>query len=62
VCTGCHYVESEVGLGLEKFIGEQETDEALRLKAAPFFKEGKYYEGVLAAVDYLSKEIKDKVK
>lgn len=61
ICTSCNYVESEVGLGLEKYIGEHETDEALRLKAAPFFKEGKFYEGVIAAVDHLARMMMENV-
>ena len=58
VCTSRHWVESEVGIGLEKHIGEKETDEALRLKAIPFLKEGKFYEGVIAAFEHLAKMIK----
>ena len=61
VCTGSRRVESEVGLGLEKYIGEEETDEALSKKAAPFFKGGKFYEGVDAAVEHLKQMIHEKV-
>jgi uncharacterized protein len=61
LCIGCRRVESEVGLGLEKFIGEEETDEALSKIAGPFLKDGKYDEGVNAAVDRLIEMIHEKV-
>ena len=58
IVTSRHWVESEVGTGLEKFIGEKETDEALRLKAGPFFKDGKFYEGIIATFEHLNQVIK----
>ena len=61
VCTGNRHVESEVGLGLEKFIGEAETDDVLSKQAAPFFKDGKFFEGINAAVDRLDEMIHEKV-
>jgi uncharacterized protein len=60
ICTSRRWVESEVGLGLEKLIGEKETDEALRVKAGPFLKDGKFYDGTLAAVEYLAEMIENK--
>ena len=61
ICISCRWVESEVGLGLEKYIGEKETDEALRVVALPFFKESKFYDGTVAAVEHLAKMIETKV-
>ena len=61
ICITKRWVESEVGLGLEKYIGEQETDEALRVVAGPFFQEGKYYDGTIAAVEYIARMIESKV-
>jgi uncharacterized protein len=61
LCLGCRHVESEVGLGLEKFIGEEETDEALSGIAKPYFVEGRYYDGMNAAVNHLIDMIVKKV-
>jgi uncharacterized protein len=61
ICTAARHVESEVGLGLEKWIGEKETDEALSKMAAPYLKDGRFYEGVKAAYEHLAKMMYEKV-
>jgi len=61
LCMKSRWVESEVGLGLEKYIGEKETDDALRVVAGPFFNEAKFYDGTVAAVEHLAKMIEDRV-
>jgi uncharacterized protein len=51
----------EVGYGLEGALTDAETKWILDNSIAPFFKDGKYYEGIDAGVDKISEAIKGEV-
>jgi len=51
----------EVGYGLEGALTDAETKWILDGAVAPFFKEGKYYEGIAAGTDKIAEAIKGEI-
>ncbi|MCX6647010.1 MAG: TPM domain-containing protein [bacterium] len=61
LCLDMQHIECEVGIGLEKYIPEVEGDEILEETFYPYFREKKYYEGLIAGTEVLMDLIRKRV-
>lgn len=52
-------IETEIGYGLEKYISEEDTEKLLDEIVLPYFKHGKYGEGLFEGLKALSKKLEN---
>jgi len=55
------HLESEVGLGLERFLPETKSDEIVQNEFLPHFREGGFYEGLKAGTEAVIKVLEERL-
>jgi uncharacterized protein len=61
LCLKERRLESEIGLGLEKYLPETIGDEILQSHFFPHFKDGNFYEGLKAGATALIDELEKRL-
>jgi uncharacterized protein len=61
LCLQEQWIESEVGLGLERYLPETLGDEIVRESFVPFFRDKRYFDGLKAGTVELIKILNDRL-
>lgn len=57
LCLKERHLESEIGLGLERYLPEYESDRIVHEEFLAHFKEGKFFEGLVAGINAIIKTL-----